>query len=379
MKRRTLEVDHWRHFMPLAPDIELQVESGAVTYHSLPNDVIIQGAREPSTHESPSIDLTKIPLQRGWRLTFVPITLPIEGDVKATIDGFRYEIREQYNGPDCFNYILTNGTQESNIATVKLTVVQGYAYDIALRHKYNDAYEFEMMGLKPTELPIPEHQLFRWYLTYPRVVKNEKLNRKQVEYKRKMIGYYQIGGYYDSDNKYKYVVESNPVKISQAFPDDIACAGFPIGDTDKIYEPTGDRGRVEIEVVFFFGELLRSESRRFTVTPESIYGRRWWESGNREGQVAPPPEVTLASTTDLNSTESINTLMTAVESNVEGAVPNQYARMMLNELGSAVGASNGAELTIVLNTANTVEGDYTALLKSLEANNVLETLESLQE
>lgn len=379
MKRRTLEVDHWRHFMPLAPDIEIQVESGAVTYHSLPNDVIIQGAREPSTHESPSIDLSKIPLQRGWRLTFVPITLPLEGEVKATIDGFRYEIREQYNGQDCFNYILTNGTQESNIATVTLTVVQGYAYNIALRHKYNDTYEFEMLGLKPTELPIPEHQLFRWYLTYPRVVKNDKLNRKQVEYKRKMIGYYKIGGYYDSDNRYHYTVESNPVKISQSFPDDLACAGFPIGDTDKIYEPTGDRGRVEIEVVFFFGDLLRSESRRFTVSPESIYGRRWWESGNREGQVAPPPEVTLASTTDLNSSDSIDKLMNAVESNVIGSVPNQYARMLLNELGSAVGASNGAELTIVLNTANTVEGDYTALFKSLEANNVLETLESLQE
>lgn len=379
MKRRTLEVDHWRHFMPLAPDIEIQVESGAVTYHSLPNDVIIQGAREPSTHESPSIDLSKIPLQRGWRLTFVPITLPLEGEVKATIDGFRYEIREQYNGQDCFNYILTNGTQESNIATVTLTVVQGYSYDISLRHEYNDTYEFEILGLKPTELPIPEHQLFRWYLTYPKVVYNDTLNRKQVEYKRKLIGYYRIGGYYDSDNRYQYTAEENPVKISQSFPDDLSCAGFPIGDTDKIYEPTGDRGRVEIEVVFFFGELLRSESRRFIVSPESIYGRRWWESGNIEGQVVPQPEDTLASSTDLNSSSAIDELMGAVESNVIGSIQNQYARMLLSELGSAVGASNGLELTIVLNTANTVEGDFVALFKSLEANNVLETLESLQE
>lgn len=379
MKRRTLEVDHWRHFMPLAPDIEIQVESGATTYHALPNDVIIQGAREPSTHESPSIDLSKVPLQRGWRLTFVPITLPLEGNVKSTIDGFKYEIREQYNGQDCFNYLLTNGTQESNIATVTLSVVQGYAYDIALRHKYNDTYEFEILGLKPTELPTPEHQLFRWYLVYPKVVNNNRLNRKQVEYKRKLIGYYRVGGYYDSDHRYHYVVDINPTKVSQSFPDDLSCAGYPVGDTDVLYEPNGDRGRIEIEVVFFFGELLRSESRRFDITPESIYGRRWWESGNREGQIAPPPDTSLASTTDLNSSDSINLLMDAVDGNVDNSTPNQYSRNLLAELGSVVGASNGTELTLILDTVNSVGGDYTSLFKSLNDNNVIEILESLQE
>lgn len=379
MKRRTLEVDHWRHFMPLAPDIEIQVESGAVTYHSLPNDVIIQGARDPSTHESPSIDLSKIPFQRGWRLTFVPITVPLQGQVQSTIDGFRYEVHSQFNGSDCFNYHLTNGTQESNIAKVTLNVVQGYQYDIALRNTFGDSFEFEMLGLRPTELPIPQHQLFRWYWNRPRLVRNPNLgNRKQVEWKRSLIAYYEIDGYYDGQNRYHYFVGSNPVKVSYAFHDDLACEGFPIGDTDKLYEANGDRGQVECEVVFFYGELLKSESRRFVVSPESIYGRKWWDSGNREGQVPPTPEITKASITNLNSEDSINTLMSAVEANAEGSTPSQFARNMIKEVGNIVGVSTGGELKEALNLASSTGADFNKIIKSMNDKGVFEALESLQ-
>ncbi len=379
MKRRTLEVDHWRHFMPLAPDIDIQVESGAVSYHTLEKDVIIQGARDPSTHESPSVDISKTPLQRGWRLTLVPITVPMQGNVKATIDGFRYDVPSQFQGQDCFNYILTNGTQESNVATVTLTVVQGYQYNFGVNHKYNDAYEVEIKGLFPTELPKPEHELFRWYLTAPQLVTNKELGgRKQVEYVRRLVDYYTISGYRDSEGRYISFVKYNPTTLSRSFPDDLACEGFPIGDTDVLYEAKGDRGQLEVEVLFYYGKLLQSESRKFTVTPEAIFGKRWWDSGNREGQKPPVPNVSKASATNLGSQDAINDLLSTVESNVEGSVPNQFARLLVKDASKAIGSTTGAEMSDALALVNANGGDMATLLQSMLDKGVIDILEDLQ-
>lgn len=379
MKRRTLEVDHWRHFMPLAPDIEIQVESGAVSSYVFANDVIIQGARDPDTHESPSVNLKEIPFQRGWRLTVVPITHPLQGQVKSTVDGFEYEVHRQFNGVDCFNYLLTNGTQESNIATVKLNVVQGYQYDIALRHKYNDTFELEMVGLLPTELQLPQWELFNWYITIPTLKRNPELgNRMQVEFIKRRLASYSLGGYVDSHNRYQYTVRSNPVKLQASFPDDTVCDGYPIGSTDVLYEANGDRGQLEVEVVFYYGELVRSESKRFTTTPEMIYGRRWWESGNREGQVPPKPDVSVASSVNLQSTSAINDLLSLVESNVEGSVPNNATRHLIKDASLALGVTTGAEMLDVLNSATLNGGDFPALLNKMLESNAIEALSSIQ-
>ena len=280
MKRRTVEVDHWRHFVPLAPDIDLTVESGTVTYHDLDPDVIIQGARDIHTSESPSIDLSVTPFQRGRRLIFVPITHPLQGHVDSTVNGFRYSVHPQFNGEDCFNYILTNGTQESNVARVKVSVMQGYRYDLDLRHEYNDVYTFEIKELLPTELQQPKYQLFTWYWTRPVLEHNAKLDRMQVVFKKTLLTMYKLSGYRDEAGRYMYTVYSNPTKFKHSFPDDSACHDFPIGDSDKLYKATGDRGYIEIEALYYFGELMRSDSRVVTLNPESLYGRRWWESGN---------------------------------------------------------------------------------------------------
>lgn len=122
--------DYWRHYIPVAPDIDITVVIGEDHFIDL-RPYIMQGARDFFTQNSPDplVIPDRVPSQRGWRLDYMAVTSPRKGEVKQDVfkNGFIYTPdRSAGNATDCFNYQFSNGTQLSNYGKINVTIIKSY-------------------------------------------------------------------------------------------------------------------------------------------------------------------------------------------------------------------------------------------------------------
>lgn len=122
--------DYWRHYIPVAPDIDITVVIGNESFIDL-RPYIMQGARDFFTQVSPDplVIPDRVPSQRGWRLDYLVTVDPKKGKVVKDEfkNGFIYTPdRSAGNATDCFNYQFSNGTQLSNFGKINVTIIKSY-------------------------------------------------------------------------------------------------------------------------------------------------------------------------------------------------------------------------------------------------------------
>ncbi len=299
MRRNVVEFDHWRHYVPELPegDIEFSVISGKSGEYFLPKNIILQGARDPKTHVSPSIDLEVTPAQRGWRIVFVPITLPKHGTVESTTNGFKYNaFSPVYEGEDYFHYILSNGTQESKVGTVKITISRGYYPELKIKKLAANNFKFSTVKIIGKGLPAPKDYACTVTLTKPAKVWNPDLERWQVGSETLTLASYAVLRYevshqppsWDSMNDHhhtnncvwKYICSPDGLDWSHYFDADYELKDLPVGDTDVKYVPNGDCGKLLFTYTLWMERLGFAPSLTVDYDITDVYGERWWECGN---------------------------------------------------------------------------------------------------
>ena len=144
-------VDYWRNFVSYAPDIIITMMPSTSPVLINLRDYIVQGAKTINHTETLHCDfsdpanpkitkettssflsgyspipdtLDKVPMERGWLLSYVQLNLPSIGTTYRNSDntGFFYRSGSGKEYVDCFNYYLTNSTQRSNIGRVSVYV-----------------------------------------------------------------------------------------------------------------------------------------------------------------------------------------------------------------------------------------------------------------
>lgn len=138
-----VSTDYWRHFIPFAPDITVDVILGKDVLIDL-RPYLIQGSRDFTDHFSPDplVIPDRVPVQRGWRLTFMVSVPPTKGTVRPEPfqQGFLYTpYNSSGNTIDCFNYQLSNGSQLSNYGRININVIQPFSVDWEIRSNDPDA------------------------------------------------------------------------------------------------------------------------------------------------------------------------------------------------------------------------------------------------
>jgi hypothetical protein len=178
-----ISTDYWRHFIPVAPDIDITVVLGEEIFIDL-RPFIIQGARDFFDQSSPDTNVIpdKVPSQRGWRLEYFITVPPKKGTIKKEtfLNGFIYKPdKGAGNSNDCFNYQLSNGTQLSHHGKINITIIKqsdNVWEIIGFRPDANagiDPVEFEMrMSVKSTHVSYPLYSVkgFKWFVENIRVV-----------------------------------------------------------------------------------------------------------------------------------------------------------------------------------------------------------------
>lgn len=175
-------LDYWRNFVSYAPDILLKVVAGSDPVLIDLSPYLVQGARTLDNTESVVIDaydttdikvttstdntisysghspipeiLGRVPTERGWRLSYRNTNDPIKGIVYQDVykTGFIYRPTVGEDADDCFNYVLNNGTQSSNIGTIRVKIEKAFDIGVPLDLKYtvsgtNTGYNGESSGL----------------------------------------------------------------------------------------------------------------------------------------------------------------------------------------------------------------------------------------
>ena len=101
----------------------------------------------------------------GDPLTYSVVTPPTHGTLSGTVPSVVYTSQTGYTGPDSFSFKANDGTVDSNIATVSLTVTdssgEGYHYDpsfIATGSNFQDTPS-------SSSLQIPRFTVSSWFKT----------------------------------------------------------------------------------------------------------------------------------------------------------------------------------------------------------------------
>ena len=295
--------DYWRNYKPVAPNLTVDVINSGTT--EIPIKQIFQGARDPETGHSPIENvLDKVPTQRGWKLAAIKLNDPVRGTVKLNAAGnaFIYNPRSGYIGPDCFDYVLTNGTQQSDSATINLNVYQGYAYILrAYRrnsqktyHRFTATYNNRQQSGAPAPLePIRFTEMFWYYVQYRSETDSKGVNRI---YKRRVLVQSTVADY----TSYYNLLVANPTIINPGnemtgytYYDDTLGSGFD-GDYNRPFVPTYSQGDIELEIRIYTQNrtvwspalnrnLVQVDLNRPIILDyrlSDIYGKKWWDSGN---------------------------------------------------------------------------------------------------
>ncbi|QYW04823.1 hypothetical protein MPK74_gp155 [Erwinia phage pEa_SNUABM_7] len=289
--------DYWRNYKPIAPNRTIRVKNSGKTEITI--DQILQGARDELTGHSPTEGvLDKVPAQRGWRLAAIKVSDPLLGTVELNSfsDAFIYDPRSGYVGGDCFSYILTNGTQQSDAGSITLDVYQWYAFKILL-YRLNTEKTYHRMtatlvssaGLKPVKF----YEINWFYNQYRTVVDDKGVTRI---YKRRLIQQSTVADYTAYNNRTVYaptvINQGTEIRMSTYF-DDTLGQGFN-GDLNVPFVPKYSQGDMELEIRVYTEEktvysaalgrdILQVDLDQPIVLDyrlSEIYGKKWWDSGN---------------------------------------------------------------------------------------------------
>lgn len=301
--------DYWRNYKPYAPDLEWVITDQNTRTLDL-NDLIIQGARDEQDRSPTTGILNKVPAQRGWRCTPVIVGQPSNGIVRvnSTFDGFEYEPKPGYIGFDCFNYVITNGTQQSDIGKVTVDVREWYKHKvIAIRKSENmNTHEFILEKDFPEGLPPIHMQTFEWtYSTLEQRLVNGVMRvlPKVTEYKTS-IGKFYVGEECRVTVNFTPFLHGTKNRLVLSTPKDDFKA-FD-GYSNLLYQEKNLRGNLRVKVKLYYASIERTFSfrcwRTISVIPKyrhitktvvdlntyheleydfgEIFGKRWHESGN---------------------------------------------------------------------------------------------------
>jgi hypothetical protein len=116
----------WRNFIAAAPDLSFTGAANAPITIDL-KKYLLQGANP--------LDLTVIEsqgFQGAFRLNFFATVQPVYGTLLPSLTGtgWHYYAYAGYVGPDEFTYVLNDGTQNSNFATITIDVLKGLTCEI---------------------------------------------------------------------------------------------------------------------------------------------------------------------------------------------------------------------------------------------------------
>ena len=174
MSQHLVEVENWRDYDSEAPDFILEVYSGQELRISL-EDIMKQGAVDIDTFDSP-LSAEKDPLyagknlsMRGWQYYALVLEQPLRGNVKTDeyAKGLTYTSKSGYIGGDCFNYVLTNGFQQSNVGRVTILVKPWYELRISAELLSPDRYKFTATIITPAGEAIPDFVYYDWAIAGP--------------------------------------------------------------------------------------------------------------------------------------------------------------------------------------------------------------------
>lgn len=295
--------DYWRNYKPVAPNLTVRVRNSGQSEITL--DQILQGARDEVTGNSPTEGvLDKVTAQRGWRLSAIKVSDPMAGTVDLNYfnDAFLYNPRSGYIGPDCFTYILTNGTQQSDSGIITLDVYQWYTYQM-LVYRLNTLKTYHRFTAKPfmqyaagqTTLPPVKFATITWYYNQYRSETDSK-GVKRI-YKRRIAVSSTQADYtnYYLHRTYAPTVLDNGQEIrAYTYFDDTLGQGFD-GDFDRPFVPRNTQGDIELEIKLYTEErtvwnpynggsyIQQVDLDRPIVLDyrlSDIYGQKWWDSGN---------------------------------------------------------------------------------------------------
>jgi hypothetical protein len=294
--------DYWRNYKPLAQNLSVRVKNSGQTEISL--EKILQGARDELTGHSPTEGvLDKVPAQRGWRLAAIKVNDPTVGTVTLNSfnDAFLYSPRSGYVGPDCFDYILTNGTQQSDAGRIMLDVYQWYTFQMLVYRKNTQktyhrftAYPFMKYAPGQETLKPVKFTEIAWYYNQYRAETDAK-GVKRI-YKRRIAMGSTYADYTSYYNRQVYAPtiynQANEISAYTYFDDSLG-EGFD-GDFNHPFIPKNSQGDIEIEIKLYTEDITvwsyylnryitQVDLNQPTVLEyrlSDIYGKKWWDSGN---------------------------------------------------------------------------------------------------
>lgn len=297
----TVSTDHWRHFIPFAPDIHVECIIGQDVDIPL-KAFMIQGARDFFEHFSPDPDVlpTRVPVQRGWLLDFISKTPPNRGIVKNSEfqDGFNYRpFASGDNGEDCFNYQFSNGTQLSNYGKITINLIKPFKSD----WKIYAATRNDVTGISPARFSMqmnitPNHPSFyldrvhgfRWY--YDNIYVDAEGFVRKV---RTLLSRYQT---FTDPNQHTTMLDKAQTLSVRNWRTDSHIVGID-PKTNLIYRPTNKFPLVTCELWNFpytrrvytyensyYNVTDMSRPEVYTLKIEDQHTREW----NRSGQIILP-------------------------------------------------------------------------------------------
>jgi hypothetical protein len=294
-------VDFWRNDVPVAPPLTLETPNNVVFEIPL-RSIIIQGARDFETSESPSQGiLDKVPAQRGWRLTPIIVSEPIHGTVRLSADKetLLYTPLAGFVGQDCFAYAVTNGYQQSVVNNITINCRRGYEYSLNVFRRNIERTQHRMVvapAFDFSESGLPKVYLLEahWYYNQYAAVADGKITR--IKKKRTLIGQTSWNqSFYDQVRAFApTIVNSGLTQTVNSYFDDTLPSGL-LEDTAQVFKPQHLAGDVEIELKLYTETketpLLTDIHKTLTqvdldkyievkFTVRERYGIRWTDSGN---------------------------------------------------------------------------------------------------
>lgn len=283
-----VEVENWRDFIAEAPDFQIVVHSGHDFRIGL-EDILKQGAVDIDTFGSP-LDEEKDPLyfdkdnvaKRGWQYYMLVVEDPARGLIETDeyAAGLVYKSNAGYEGTDCFNYVITNGLQQSTVGKIEITVKPWYELKITAALDASGRYNFEAEIIVPPGEPEPDLHHLSWYYAGPHAIEGRV---SYGDYPSRFWGtshrgYYSYGlGFtvysYRYDGRvtgYKYV------------PNDTELTGLIDSTTGLPYVPKDELPEVIVYATLWIGGYPRSrqgqEVHLKAVFSEQV-GSKWDTSG----------------------------------------------------------------------------------------------------
>lgn len=283
-----VEVENWRDFIAEAPDFQIVVYSGQDFRIGL-EDILKQGAVDIDSFDSP-LGEDKDPLywdkdqiaKRGWQYYMLIIEEPRKGIVTTDeyAAGLMYKSNPGFTGSDCFNYVLTNGLQQSTVGKIEIIVKPWYELVISAEILSNGNYTFSVDIVTPPGEPEPDLHDVDWYFAGPHDVDGRVMYGDYPSrfWGTSLRGHYNYGlGFSTFGYRYDGRVASN-----KSVPNDTIHAGKIDGTTGLPFVPRDELPEVIVYADIWVDGYPRSKQGELiqlrTVFSEQV-GGKWDKSG----------------------------------------------------------------------------------------------------